>query len=383
MLQVGAFPFPSDQGSQVLLAGTSRALIEAGHHVEIAVYGHGTGRTSVAGAEPIGGGQTCPVHRARGVPGYRRMRSGPDLVKPVLDLGLARTVARVIRDRPFDVVHAHNHEALLACVIARRLSKNAPQAPHPDRAHFPALVYGQHTLMAEELPTYASLPGLGSLGRMLDGLPRFADAAIALCERGASALAGLRRVGGALPVAVIQPGMFARDFEQIRPYVAGDGRWLVYAGTPDAFQGLDHLATAMLALPDWRLLLVGPAWTEAAARRVSPRARAIPVPWSEARDWIAGASVAVVPRATCAGFSIKLLNYAALGLRTVVMPDAARGVPGEVVVAQGESLAAAVRRAACLPAICRSDVLRDWGWPARVPQLLDVYEAGRVTPRAA
>lgn len=404
MLQVGAFPFPSDQGSQVLLAGTSRALIEAGHHVEIAVYGHGTGRISGGGIEPIGGGQTCPVHRARGVPGYRRMRSGPDLVKPVLDLGLARTVARVIRDRPFDVVHAHNHEALLACVIARRLSKSAPQPlgpdisvsqftegklrqqearAHPDRGHLPALVYGQHTLMAEELPTYARLPGLGSLGRVLDGLPRFADAAIALCERGASALAGLRRVGGALPIAVIPPGIFAADFEQIRPHVAGDGRWLVYAGTPDAFQGLDHLATAMLALPDWRLLLVGPAWTEEAARRISPRARAVPVPWREARNWIAGANVAVVPRATCAGFSIKLLNYAALGLRTVVLPGAARGVPGEVAVAQGESIAAAVRRAACLPAICRSDVLRDWGWPARVPQLLDVYEAARVTPRAA
>lgn len=237
--------------------------------------------------------------------------------------------------------------------------------------------------MAEELPTYTNVPGLGSLGRMLDVLPRFADAAIALCERGAGALGGLRGAGDVLPIAVIPPGIFASDFDNIRPHVAGDGRWLVYAGTADGFQGVGHLASAMRELPEWRLLLVGSGWTEAAARRLSPRAVAVRAPWSEARDWIAGATVAVVPRATCAGFSIKLLNYAALGLRSVVMPDAARGVPGEVTLAQGESLADAVRRAACLPAIHRSDVLRDWGWPSRVPQLLDVYETARVTPRAA
>ncbi len=357
---MGAFPFPSDQGSQLLLAGTTRALVEAGHHVEIAAYAHG------AGLMPAGLGET-PVHRAPGVPGYRRMRSGPDVVKPVLDLRLARVVAEVLRDRPFDVVHAHNHEALLSCVVARSATRTR---------HFPALVYGQHTLMAEELPSYSRLPGLRALGHALDRLPRLADGAVALSARGALAL-------GPLGAAVIPPGLFASDFAGVQPRRPNSGRWLVYAGTPDAFQGLGGLAAAMEALPGWHLLLVGPAWTARAARRVWHAAVPVSARWPSARDWIAGADVAIVPRETCAGFPMKLLNYSALGLRTVVMAGGAYGVPGEVSVEPGESTAQAVSRSLDLPRPALASVLAKWSWSSRVPALVELYDAARVTARAA
>lgn len=350
VLQVGAFPYPSDQGSQLLLTGTTRALREAGHHVEVAVYGHGDGG-------PVD--RPDLLHRVLAPPGYRRMRSGPDAVKPWLDLALAGTVRRRVAKQAYDVVHAHGHEALLACLVALR---GLPRRP--------ALVYGEHTKMADELPTF--VPGAGPLGRLLDRAAGGADGVIALHGAG-----GPGRV-------VVPPGVFADAFDGVLPVRVGPGRTLVYAGTPDRFQGVDALGAVIDALPGWGLVLVGPAWTPALARGVHPRATAIAARWADARGHIAGADVAIVPRVACAGFPMKLLNYAMLGVPTVVTPGCARGVPGEVVAEPcPAALAAAVRRAAAGPRVDPGQVLASWAWARRVPAIVDLYEQAVVTARAA
>lgn len=349
VLQVGAFPYPSDQGSQLLLTGTTRALRDAGHHVEVAVYGHGDG-ASVARPDLL--------HRVGAPPGYRRMRSGPDVVKPWLDLALARTVRRLVAERPYDVVHAHSHEALLACLVALRRARGRP-----------AIVYGEHTKMADELPTF--VPGAGPFGRLLDRAAGLADGVITLHGAG-----GGRR-------AVIPPGVFADAFCGVEPRRVGPGRTLVYAGTPDRFQGVDALGGVVDGLPGWRLLLVGPAWTPALARAVHGRATAIAARWVDARGYIAGADVAIVPRVACAGFPMKLLNSTMLGVPTVVTPGSARGVPGEVVAEPGATaLADAVSRAAAGPRVDPARVLAGWAWAQRVPAILDLYEQAVVTARA-
>ncbi len=360
ILQVGAFAFPAPQGSQVLLAGTARALRDAGHDVIIACYGHGR-----SGAD--GAGDGIPIVRARGVPGYRRSRSGPDVVKPLLDGFLSRSVARLLRDWRPHLVHAHNHEAVLACRAAITAVPGA------------RLVYGEHTAMAEELPTYGGLTGgtLGRrLGRVLDLIaPKLADGAVALW--GGS---GLCRTT-LCPVAVVPPGVEPREFAGVRPRRAGPGRWLVYAGTLDAFQDLASLSSTLALLPGWRLLIVTHA-QEAAPTSLPVGATVVRAPdWSAARDWIAGADVAVVPRRHCRGFPMKLLNYAALGLRTVVSPGCARGVPGEV-VARGTdpvALADAVLAAHAAGPLDAAVVLDEWGWPRRVSALLTLYSELCVT----
>ncbi len=370
---MGAFPYPSDQGSQVLLEGTAKALADAGHDVRIVCYDHGSG-------VPDPG---IPVHRAPSVPGYRRMRSGPDPVKPVLDLLLARTLQGVIRQHHADVVHAHNHEALGASILAlgwtpegdgRRGSNRGGDVRGADGLPKgrPALIYGEHTRFSEELPTYfrRGKRPFRLAGSLVDHtLPRMADAAVALSHRGAQGLRGIVRG----PVAVIPPGVHRADFEGVVPCRAGPGRWLVYAGTPDKFQDVDRLPAVMRHLPGWRLLLVGSGWGEV------PNARVVDAPWSEARGWIAGASVAALPRRVCAGFPMKLLNYAALGLRTVVAAGSARGVPGEECVLGDDprEFAAAVLRAADLPRVPASEVLDHWGWPRRAKALAELYREAR------
>lgn len=350
VLQVGAFPYPSDQGSQLLLTGTTRALREAGHHVEVAVYGHGDG-ASVDRPDLL--------HRVGAPPGYRRTRSGPDVVKPLLDLGLALAVRRLVAERGYDVVHAHSHEALLASWAALRRARRRP-----------ALVYGEHTKMADELPTFVR--GTGPLGRLLDHADTLADGVITL--HGAAADGR----------AVIPPGVYADAFAGVTPRRDGRARTLVYAGTPDHFQGVAVLGRVLDALPGWRLLLVGPAWTPTLARAVHARGAPIPAQWGVARSFIAGADVAIVPRVTCAGFPMKLLNYAMLGLPTVVTPGSARGVPGEVVAApHAVALAEGVNQAASAPRVDPAEVLADWGWARRVPAIVDLYDQAVVTARAS
>ncbi|MSP54969.1 MAG: glycosyltransferase [Myxococcales bacterium] len=405
ILQVGAFPFPSPQGSQLLLAGAALALHRAGHAVRIVCYGHGDRAAEANGA--LAGAhrsvftrcreEHVPVVRVPAPPGYRRMRSGPDGVKPLLDVLLARAVFQTLERQGADIVHAHNHEALLACAVAvRSHSLRARARAAAGRGRLgggrpnggstggvrPRLVYGEHTSMAEELPSYFAASGATctraavAAGRVLDAVvPRLSDGAVALSPRGLAALE--RCVPG--PVALISPGVDPDDFRGVTPRRAGPGRWLVYAGTIDDFQRLDLLPRVLAAMPGWRLLVVthGP-------KPEIPGAVCVGGPWREVRDWIAGADVAVVPRLQCLGFPMKLLNYAALGLRTVVASGSARGVPGEEIV-RGDDVGAwraGVLSAAGKPAADPEHVYADWGWDRHAAQLAALYDvtAGAAAP---
>lgn len=354
VLHVGAFPFPSHQGSQVLLAGSARALAALGHEVHVVTYGHGV---RAPGTEPF------RLHRAPRLPGYQRLRSGPDPYKPFADVMLAQTVRRVVRACGIEVVHAHNHEALLASALALGVRRACP------------LVYGEHTLMAEELPTYAA-SGRATLAALGAGLDRLvvtlSDGAVALSvEAEARLRRGLRQVVHAPPG--VEPG----EFGVARAALPSPGRWLVYSGTPDRFQDTDCLPAVMRGLPDWGLLWLGrpPAW------RV-PRMLVREGSWAELAPWLAAADVAILPRRLCAGFPLKLLNYAMLGLPTAVAHGSARGVPGEH-PCDGSvgALIAAVVAAASAPRPRREQVLADWSWPVQAARLASFYEA--VTNSAA
>ena len=348
VLQVAACPYPSPQGSQVYVRGTARALADAGHDVIVAAYGHGVGP-----ADP-----RVSVVRTPHVPGYQRMRSGPDPVKPLLDLAVAAVVART----PADIVHAHNYEGLAAALLARRYTGTP-------------VVYAAHTLLEDELPTDVSR-GRGAwrrLGGWVDrALPRQADAVLALSAQGAAALQRL----GCRRVVHIPPGLHPGDYVGVRPRRLSPGPTLVYAGTSDTFQDLDVLYAAMEALPGVTLLVVshgGPLGERAS----SVGARVVhPADWQEARDWIAGADVAAVPRTRCAGFPMKLLNYLALGLPTVVAAGSAQGLPGEIVVPNGDSAAFAAGVRAALGGAGRPDpatLQSTCAWATRAAEITGLY----------
>lgn len=357
IIQAAAFAFPSPQGSQVFVRGMARALARRGHEVTVLCYGHGLGAPD----------PEYRVLRTPSLPGYQRVRAGPDAVKPLLDLALAALLAR----EPADVVHAHNYEAPLAALLARPWQR----AP---------LVYSAHNTMGEELPTYFEGERRRRLarwaGQLLDhAIPRMADHAIAIS---APAVETLRALGCAR-VSLVPPGIKPEDVAPAVPALLPPGPWVVYAGNPDRYQDLDVLLAAMAQVPQARLLLVSASPLDEWARQAPPGTRCVLTrSFEEVRSLLAASTLAVVPRSVCSGYPIKLLNSLGMGLPTVIARGSAQGLPGEVVVPDRDpvAMAAAIRallaepeRRAQLGAEAREHVLAHCTWAARAADLELLY----------
>lgn len=357
ILQVAAFPYPTAQGSQVYIRGMARALARRGHDITVACYSHGDGSTDPG----------VTVVRTPPVPGYRSLRAGPDLVKPLLDLALARVIAR----QPADLVHVHNYEAPLSAALARL------RRPLP-------MVYTAHNTMAEELHTYFRRPTARALARRLGGLldrcvPRIADHAVAINP---ATVPFLRSVGCPV-VSVIPPGVDPEDLPPTSPAALPPGPWVVYAGNPDAYQDLGILFDAMRLLPEVGLLLVSASPRSAFAVGSLPRLHHVQTAdFAVVRAWLAAADVAALPRTVCSGFPIKLLNYLGMGLPTVASAGTSWPMPGVVAVPDREpaAMAAAIsalladpQRRASLGGQGRRHVLTHCTWDARAEDLEKVY----------
>jgi glycosyltransferase involved in cell wall biosynthesis len=382
---VGAFPFPSVQGTQVYAAGMAGALAARGHRVRLATYPFGMDvgpdRGWPAGVERL------PVPRP---PVAAELRSGPSLGKPALDAALtAALVGALRRGRP-DVLHAHHGEAALAALAARRLA----------RVDVP-VIYNLHTSYAEELPVYTPLaaqpwltPPLAALGGWLDReISARVDAAIAPSARGASLL----RAWGAPRVISAIPGVDAAEVAggdaaaATRRWNLDDRPWVLYAGNLDAYQDVDVLLDAMRRLPGIGLLVVSstpPAEVHKRCVRAGldpSRVRATgAADLGALRDALAAVKIAAIPRRTCAGFPMKLLNQLAGGVVTVASTSVAPPLEGVIAVPPGDAaaLAAALQSLIDDPemterlgAQAARGIRSRWTWDRAVAPIEALYDA--------
>ncbi len=302
---LGAFPFPVPQGSQVYFAEQARALARAGADVTAVTYGSGLGE-----APP-----DLALVRTPAWLGPRRTAAGPAAAKPLADAALLARWIGLARRHRFDAVLAHNAEAALVALAARRLTGVR-------------VVYVAHTVMRFELPSYRGPrispsiePTLASAGAWLDRrLAAGSDAVLALSEAGAKELGHHARG----PVEVIPPGLDpepppAADAIEAACAQAGvaRGRFALYAGNLDGYQRLDLLARAA-ALAGVPVVVA----THASDRAPHPLRT---LRWSDparVRALLHGAGAAVLTRSAPGGFPVKLLNYMEAG-RAIV---ARRGV---------------------------------------------------------
>lgn len=376
VLQVGAFPFPTHQGSQVYVAGMARALARRARVLLACWAGSGAG--------PIPEG--VEIVRTPWVPGADVLRSGPHPSRPLQDLLLARTVRRLLRTEAIDVVHAHNVEAPLAAWLAR------------GRRARPPLIYDLHTTMRHELPTYGGSWGTRraarAVGTAIDALvPRACDGAIAMSEAAQREL----QARGVSRVARIPPGVEPAELQGAcaerarRRWGLGDHRWVVYTGNADGYQDLPDLFAAVAQLPAARLLVV--TGSELAPLRALAAEVGLPqerlrlvgsASLADTVDALAAATVAALPRRRCTGFPIKLLNQLCLGVPTVAARGSAQPIPGVIAVpgadpaALAEALGALLAdpvRCAALGRAARRAVLGGWTWEVRAEQLLDFYRS--------
>jgi glycosyltransferase involved in cell wall biosynthesis len=321
---VGACPFPTSQGSQVLIRQLSEALAAHGHSVHIVSYHLGE-----AAPPPM---PAVRVHRIPRVPGYRKIGSGPAWGKLLLDPLLLLTLARVVRRERIDIIHAHNYEALLVSWLVGRATGRP-------------VVYHSHNIMAAELPTYFSnAPSrrlAGWLARLLDTqLPRRANLSIALSP---DAVPFFRSWG--VPkerIRLIPPGIDFEDPADCDPALVrqqhnlDDGPLAIYTGNLDQYQRLGLLLRSFqrvrVALPTSQLLIAShspSAQYRALIERVGPSPGVKFVhchDFGETQALLASADVAICPRVACFGFPIKLLNYMAAGKAVVVAQGSAKGI---------------------------------------------------------
>ncbi|RMF19186.1 MAG: glycosyltransferase family 1 protein [Deltaproteobacteria bacterium] len=382
---VAACPFPSPQGSQVFAGQMARALARRGHEVHLVTYGQGT-LCEEGGVRH---------HRARRLPGDDSSRSGPNLMKPVLDAMLARLLARLTVRLRFDVLHCHNYEAAVVGLAVRAV-RRIP------------VVYHSHNLMGDELPTYyrgrCARRVAGAAGRLLDcTVPRRADRVVALCGPSAGRLLEL----GVPPerMAVVPPAV-DDDGPAGPPAVARAQLGLPasafivgYAGNLDGYQNLSDLASACRAaasrMEGRRLIWL--VVTHEDGRRLQAvledagavdLCRVIPASgYARARLAMEACDVLVLPRRSGSGFPIKLLNYMSLGRPVVVAGCGAKGVTDGVdalVVEDGDvwGFAAALARlasddrlAASLGGQARRTFLRNYTWSAVLPEIERLYDS--------
>ncbi len=381
---VAACPFPSPQGSQVFVGQMAKRLAAAGHDVHLLTYGQG--------AEQSGHGYRH--HRIARLPGDDALRSGPALMKPILDAMLTRRLARLVREERIEIIHAHNYEAAVAAIAARAVTR----VP---------VVYHSHNLMGDELETYFKTPlakRLAALaGRALDRtVPSKADRVIALCEWSA---ARLREAGcEAARISVIPPAV-----EDEGPIVAGAGARasfgisehafvVVYSGNLDAYQNLPLLLRAIELVrgregprsAPVHLLMVTHAAREARERVASPglegRLHLIEARGhAEARRALGISDIAALPRRLGSGYPVKLLNYMSAAKAVVTAGCGSKvlrsGVDG-IVVADDDpaQLADAIElcredpaRRAALGQAARRSYLESLTWEQVLPRIEDVY----------
>ncbi len=334
---LAAMPYPSGQGTQALVGEMSRGLARRGHEVHLVCYGHAAFERD----EPF------EIHRLRKIPGYVRLRSGPDALKPFLDAMLVRRAVGVIRKYRCRLVHAHNYEGALAGWAAGVIC-GVP------------LVYHAHNLMTDELPSYfgskTARALAASVGRGLDlFVPRLAGRVIVLQRRLGEALAA-RGVRPEL-IHVVEPGIDT-GFFAAEPATEGAGPLVAYTGNLDAYQDLPVLFAAMRLvareMPGARLLLATPN-DPRTARRLAVRYGVggvtdveVALDARATRAVLSRCRVAATPRSSWSGFPIKNLNAAAAGVPLVASRGAAYGIePGRTGLVVPDHDPAAFARALC------------------------------------
>lgn len=381
---VAACPFPTLQGSQLLIRKLAQGLRARGHEPVVVTYAEGL-------EEALAG---LPVRRIPRLPGLRAAGSGPCAAKLALDAALLVRLVRVIAREGIELMHAHNYEAALVGLAARRLT-GVP------------LIYHSHNALAEELPTYFRSRTARRLAHFVGAIadrevPRRADRCIAICRE----LVGFLRARGVGEdaIALIAPGGSPEEFPAcshadvaaIRArFDFGDRPLLLYTGNVDGYQNLDLLLASIgivrRTFGDALLVLA----THTAPRDLPPHLRRLPAgvrlvsagDFATIRDLTRAADLALCPRRAWSGFPMKLLNYMAAAKAVVVSAASAKavrnGVDGVVVEDEGpEAYAAAiiglladpVRRRA-LGAAARRTVEGEYGWERVIDQVESIYEA--------
>jgi glycosyltransferase involved in cell wall biosynthesis len=315
---VAACPFPSSQGSQVLIRQLSGALTRLGHSVHVISY-------------PFGDLPPDPfyqLHRIKALVPFKKLDPGPSLLKPVLDLLLLIKVIAVARREKIDLLHGHNYEGIIVAWAAGKW------------VGIPS-IYNCHSLLADELPTYFSARLTKRLSRLFGNLidritASLPDYTIAISPEISRQDTHTEEKGGR--VKYLTPGIVREEWEGIdlRDEVREEGLRIVYTGNLARFQNIQQLLEVIrsvcLEFPDVTLEVITPSNIDPLvdlARSVGVDTNLSVIVENDFKEIIPRllrADIACSMRTMKSGFPVKNLNYMAAGLPIICYESGAKGI---------------------------------------------------------
>jgi 1,2-diacylglycerol 3-alpha-glucosyltransferase len=381
---VAACPFPVNYGSPGAIRELTQTLAEMGHQVHVVTYGEGDDL-------PVGSAQ---IHRIRKM-NSKGPQVGPAGHKLLSDILLVIKLCQVIRKHNVDVIHAHNYEGILAGILAKFIT-------------WKPTVYNAVNLMSEELMSYGFIKP-AFVGRWLAAsldwfVPIFPDHIIAITQELYDWFLahGVRKEKVTLLPLGVRPEMFAgADATALRQkYCVGSRPVVMYTGINSAFQRVDYLLRAFTVVlkadPSALLMIVSPLSGEPnypanveLARSLGIEENVIfvgPHELAELPDYLAMATVTVIPRPECNGHPVKLLNYMMSAKPIVCFEAAAKGVrhleevftvPNHDWQKLGEAIVTLLRDPALakrLAANARETVLNTFDWRVLAKKIEAIYE---------
>lgn len=322
---VAACPFPVNYGSPGAIRELTETLSAMGHDLHVVTYGEGDDL-------PLG---NAKLHRVAKINKSSGPKVGPTKHKLLVDFLLAIKLWQVIRANKIEIIHAHNYEGVLAGVVAKFLTRKP-------------LIYNAVNLMSEELISYNFFKPafLGKwLAAVLDWfVPIYPDHIVAVTQELYDWFAshGIEKERLTLVPCGVKPAMFAGgDPTALRlKYNVGSRPVVMYTGIHSAFQRVDYLLRAFTVVlksePSALLMIVSPLSDESNYPANVELARSLgisesvmfvgPHELAELPNYLAMATVTVVPRPECHGHPIKLLNYMVAAKPIVCFEAAAKGV---------------------------------------------------------
>ncbi len=376
---VAACPFPSSQGSQVLIRQLSGALSRLGHSVHVISY-------------PFGDLPPDPgyrLHRIKALIPFRKLDPGPSLVKPILDLLLLIKVISVARRENIDLLHGHNYEGIIVAWAAGKWM-GIPS------------IYNCHSLLADELPTYFSARLAKRLSRLFGDLidrvtAYLPDYTIAISSEIAGKDTSVEEKRGR--VRYLTPGIVLEEWEGIdlKKEVREEGLRIVYAGNLARFQNIQQLLEVIRAVciefPDVTLEVITPSNTDpllhlARSLGVETNLSAIVEnDFKEIMPRLLRADIGCSMRTMKSGFPVKNLNYMAAALPVICYESGAKGViDGETGLAVRDNDTIAFTQAASkllkdeelrnsMGKKGREIAFRDYNWDDLVIKVEEIHES--------
>lgn len=320
MLVVAPEPVFTPRGTPFSVYHRLAVTAELGFEVDLLTYEEG--------ADPDLSGLT--IHRIPRIPFVRPVRIGPSLGKLVRDLLMVVwTIGLVVRRRP-DVVHAHE-EAIFWCRVLKPIFGFR-------------LIYDMHSSLPQQLTNFdftTSRLLMGLFERLENSALEASDAVLtispALAELACSRMTDSSR-HVLLENSLLDRVRLVSGDETGDEAAAGDGAppvwpdaWasskvILYAGTLEAYQGIDLLLEAFKIVhtrrPDARLLIVGGTGSQIEFYRTMAEARnfadacrfAGSMSQPAVRELMGRASVLVSPRSRGTNTPLKVYELLASGV---------------------------------------------------------------------